>query len=30
MSNLYLGMMDRIGVKTFERFGDSTGRLGNI
>jgi Protein of unknown function (DUF1552) len=30
MSNLYLSMMDRIGTKGIERFGDSTGRLGNI
>jgi hypothetical protein len=30
MSNLYLSMMDRIGVKNMDRFGDSTGRLANI
>jgi Protein of unknown function (DUF1552) len=30
ISNLYLNMMDRIGGKTLERFGDSTGRLGNV
>jgi hypothetical protein len=30
MSNLYLSMMDRIGVKNFDRFGDSTGRLENV
>jgi Protein of unknown function (DUF1552) len=31
LSNLYLNMMDRIGgVKTLERFGDSTGRLTGV
>jgi hypothetical protein len=30
ISNLYLNMMDRIGGKTLDRFGDSTGRLGNV
>ncbi len=30
LTNLYLSMMDRIGVKGIERFGDSTGRLANI
>jgi len=30
MSNLYLSMMDRIGVKGMDRFGDSTARLANI
>jgi len=30
ISNLYLSMMDRIGAKGIERFGDSTGRLDNI
>jgi len=30
MSNLYLSMMDRIGAKGIERFGDSTGRLAGI
>ena len=30
MSNLFLSMADRMGVKSLERFGDSTGRLANI
>jgi len=30
VTNLYLSMMDRIGVKGVERFGDSTGRLANV
>jgi len=30
MSNLFLSMADRLGVKNMERFGDSTGRLQNI
>lgn len=30
MTNLFLGMADRMGVPTLERFGDSTGRLGNL
>jgi hypothetical protein len=30
MTNLYLSMMDRLGLKGIERFGDSTQRLGNI
>jgi hypothetical protein len=30
MSNLYLSMMDRIGAKGIERFGDSTGRLADV
>jgi hypothetical protein len=30
ISNLYLSMMDRVGAKGVERFGESTGRLGNI
>jgi hypothetical protein len=30
VTNLYLSMMDRIGGQRIERFGDSTGRLGNI
>ncbi len=30
ITNLYLSMMDRIGVKNIERFGDSTGRLANV
>jgi hypothetical protein len=29
-TNLFLSMADRMGVKTLERFGDSTGRLENI
>ncbi len=29
-SNLFLCMADRMGVKGLERFGDSTGRLGNV
>jgi len=29
LSNLYLSMLDRLGVKE-ERFGDSTGRLGDL
>ena len=29
-SNLFLSMADRMGVPKLERFGDSTGRLGNI
>ena len=29
-TNLFLSMADRMGVKNLERFGDSTGRLGNI
>ncbi|NOS72643.1 MAG: DUF1552 domain-containing protein [Verrucomicrobia bacterium] len=29
-SNLFLSMADRMGVKSLERFGDSTGRLANI
>lgn len=28
--NLFLSMADRMGVKHLDRFGDSTGRLGNI
>lgn len=28
--NLFLSMADRMGVKGLERFGDSTGRLGNV
>lgn len=27
MCNLYLSMLDRMGVRGVERFGDSTGRL---
>ncbi len=30
LTNLYLSLMDRMGVKGVERFGDSTGRLENI
>ncbi len=30
VANLYLNMMDRIGGRTLERFGDSTGVLGNV
>src|SRR5665213_2532384 len=30
LTNLYLSMADRMGVKNLERFGDSTGRLANI
>jgi hypothetical protein len=30
MSNLYLSMIDRMGVKNVERFGDSTGRLKDV
>lgn len=30
MSNLYLSMLDRLGVDGVTRFGDSTGRLGNV
>ncbi len=30
MTNLFLAMADRLGVLGLERFGDSTGRLGNI
>jgi hypothetical protein len=29
-SNLFLSMADRMGVQGLERFGDSTGRLGNV
>ncbi|HEY4415521.1 MAG TPA: DUF1552 domain-containing protein [Verrucomicrobiae bacterium] len=29
-SNLFLSLADRMGVKNMERFGDSTGRLGNV
>jgi hypothetical protein len=29
MSNLFLSLLDRVGVKE-ERFGDSTGRLSQI
>ena len=30
MSNLFLTLADQVGVKNLERFGDSTGRLGNV
>jgi hypothetical protein len=30
MSNLFLSMVDRLGVKGMERFGDSTGMLTNV
>jgi hypothetical protein len=30
LTNLYLSLADRMGVKGVERFGDSTGRLANI
>ena len=30
LTNLYLSLLDRMGVKGVERFGDSTGRLQNI
>jgi hypothetical protein len=30
MSNLFLTLADQAGVKDLERFGDSTGRLGNV
>ncbi|MDP3070315.1 MAG: DUF1552 domain-containing protein [Opitutaceae bacterium] len=30
MSNLFLSLADQVGVKALERFGDSTGRLGNV
>jgi hypothetical protein len=30
MSNLYLSMIDRMGVKNIECFGDSTGRLSDV
>jgi hypothetical protein len=29
-SNLFLSLAERMGVSGLERFGDSTGRLGNI
>jgi hypothetical protein len=29
-TNLFLSMADRMGVRGLERFGDSTGRLGNV
>ncbi|EDY82505.1 conserved hypothetical protein [Verrucomicrobiia bacterium DG1235] len=30
MSNLFLSLADKVGVNGLDRFGDSTGRLGNI
>jgi hypothetical protein len=30
MSNLFLSMADRMGLRDLERFGDSTGRLGDL
>jgi hypothetical protein len=30
MTNLFLSMADRLGVRGLERFGDSTGRLANV
>jgi hypothetical protein len=30
MTNLFLSMTDRLGIEGLERFGDSTGRLGDI
>ncbi len=30
IANLYLSLVDRMGVPAVERFGDSTGRLTNI
>jgi hypothetical protein len=30
LTNLYLSMADRMGVKNLERFGDSTGRLKDV
>ena len=30
MSNLFLSLADQAGVTGLERFGDSTGRLGNV
>ncbi len=30
MTNMFLGMLDRFGVPTVDRFGDSTGRLDSI
>lgn len=30
MTNLYLSMMERLGIRDIESFGDSTGRLDNI
>ena len=29
-SNLFLSLADRMGAKSLERFGDSTGRLGDV
>ncbi len=30
VTNIFLSMADRVGLKTLERFGDSTGRLANV
>jgi hypothetical protein len=30
LTNLYLGLADRLGVGDLERFGDSAGPLGNL
>ena len=30
MSNLFLTLADQVGVTELPRFGDSTGRLGNV
>jgi len=30
LTNLYLDLADQAGMSSFERFGDSTGRLGNV
>jgi hypothetical protein len=30
MTNLFLSLADRMGARSMERFGDSTGRLGNV
>ena len=30
MSNLFLTLVDQAGATDLERFGDSTGRLGNV
>jgi hypothetical protein len=30
IANLYLSMVDRMGVTALDRFGDSTGRLPNV
>ncbi len=30
MTNLYLSMAERLGLRDLDRFGDSTGRLGDL